>query len=222
VLFVSHNMGTIKGLCTRGVLIKNGRIEGDGDVLSIINQYLKGINPLDGVFEIGKYDLNEKIIINYVVFKNQNGEIKQSFHIGDSLTVELHCVAVERIENPLFWIGVESEYGSLFGANSLIDGCSPDYVEGKFVISCTFKSLPLLPQSFTVWAGARDKSGMNFLTKSKEIGYFNIITKLSDVGFNSVLSDTIAANSSPLMLPYQWNFGSGKKYNVNIENYIRC
>ena len=46
VLFVSHNMGSVKSLCTRAVLIEQGRITKDGNPDDIISAYLKGSNEI--------------------------------------------------------------------------------------------------------------------------------------------------------------------------------
>ena len=40
VLFVSHNMGSIKSLCTRSILMDNGQIVYDGDTKTCIDKYL--------------------------------------------------------------------------------------------------------------------------------------------------------------------------------------
>ena len=40
VLFVSHNMGSIRQLCTRGILLENGSIKYIGETDETINQYL--------------------------------------------------------------------------------------------------------------------------------------------------------------------------------------
>lgn len=40
VLFVSHNMVSIQSLCTRAILMENGGVKSDGDVESIIDQYM--------------------------------------------------------------------------------------------------------------------------------------------------------------------------------------
>lgn len=40
VLFVSHNMGSIRSLCKRGVLLENGRVKADGEVNAICDMYL--------------------------------------------------------------------------------------------------------------------------------------------------------------------------------------
>lgn len=42
VLFVSHNMGSIKALCHSGLLLNNGEIEYVGDVTNTITNYLSG------------------------------------------------------------------------------------------------------------------------------------------------------------------------------------
>src|SRR6185369_6153316 len=40
VLFVSHNMASIKSLCSRAVLLDGGRLVGDGHVDQIVDQYV--------------------------------------------------------------------------------------------------------------------------------------------------------------------------------------
>ena len=40
VLFVSHNMGAVRQLCKKGVLLENGQIKAEGDVQSIVDLYL--------------------------------------------------------------------------------------------------------------------------------------------------------------------------------------
>jgi len=40
VLFVSHNMGAVKNLCNKGVLLKNGMVETSGGISEVIDYYL--------------------------------------------------------------------------------------------------------------------------------------------------------------------------------------
>ncbi len=40
VIFVSHNMGAIQNLCTRAVLLDKGQVRMDGDVNSVVQEYL--------------------------------------------------------------------------------------------------------------------------------------------------------------------------------------
>lgn len=42
VLFVSHNMASVKSLCNNGVILTNGTLEYEGDIESCVFNYLKG------------------------------------------------------------------------------------------------------------------------------------------------------------------------------------
>ena len=47
VLFVSHNMTSIKSLCKRGIILKNGLLVDDGDVDTVVTHYLRGDSIID-------------------------------------------------------------------------------------------------------------------------------------------------------------------------------
>jgi lipopolysaccharide transport system ATP-binding protein len=47
VLFVSHNMASLKNLCTRGLLLKNGQIEMQGNVSEVISAYTDSLYQTD-------------------------------------------------------------------------------------------------------------------------------------------------------------------------------
>lgn len=47
VLFVSHNMTSIKALCKRGIILKNGMLIDDGDVDSVVTHYLRGDSAME-------------------------------------------------------------------------------------------------------------------------------------------------------------------------------
>ncbi len=44
VLFVSHNMTSVKALCKRGVILKDGMLVDDGEIDTIVSHYLRGDN----------------------------------------------------------------------------------------------------------------------------------------------------------------------------------
>ena len=69
VLFVSHNIGAVKKLCTRGILLENGSVVKRGAIDDVVSSYLKNNNSLSQEFkpfridalglEIKKITLNE-------------------------------------------------------------------------------------------------------------------------------------------------------------------
>lgn len=55
VLFVSHNMASIRQLCTRGVLLENGKVKSMGGVNQIVEEYLQdnvGMYSADGTWTL--------------------------------------------------------------------------------------------------------------------------------------------------------------------------
>lgn len=59
VLFVSHNMASIRRLCTRGLLLKSGQIEFIGSINDTIKQYLSVFHDENFIQEV-QYNINGK------------------------------------------------------------------------------------------------------------------------------------------------------------------
>ena len=214
VLFVSHNMGAVRGLCNKAFLMQFGKIDKGGDVNDVISQYL--VNP-SAIFDDIVNNPSDQIFIESVCYKNAKGDNTQNYRMGDDLTIQINYNSKQKFDNPYFWISVSSQFGDLFGANMLIDGITPDFIEGKGSISCRFKNLPLMPQTYSLWLGIRDKSGRANLIQPKEIGFFNIVNnvQLTD-GEESEHAQILSTNSSPVLINYEWQMPDGKILPANF------
>lgn len=214
VLFVSHNMGAVRGLCTRAMLMQYGKIEKQGNVGNVISQYL--VNP-SAVFDDFLNDPNDSVSIQKVGYKNSEGKNTQNYKMGEDLIVEIDYHSKQKFDNPHFWISVSSQFGSLFGANMLIDGITPDWIEGSGSISCRFKNLPLMPQTYSVWMGIRDKNGRQNLTQPKEVGFFNVVNNVQlSNGKESEHAQILSTDSSPVLINYEWQMPDGKILPANF------
>src|SRR5690606_2034737 len=70
ILFVSHNMASVKSLCDRGILMQNGNIVLDTDVNSVVEQYFA-------------YNLGEEF--NRLNFTPEKGQFLESISIKSNL-----------------------------------------------------------------------------------------------------------------------------------------
>jgi lipopolysaccharide transport system ATP-binding protein len=90
VLFVSHNMDSILRLCSRAILIKNGRIIEDGKVNEIIDKYL---STEFGISSTKTWEKNKKVnrIANVLEVKvhNSNFEENENFKITEEIGVTM-------------------------------------------------------------------------------------------------------------------------------------
>ena len=83
VLFVSHNMATIKSLCVDGILLENGRIKYTGQAIDVVNYYLlEGSVETDcivSIFDSPKRLIGMKKALKMVELRNKDGETTNSF-----------------------------------------------------------------------------------------------------------------------------------------------
>lgn len=97
VLFVSHNMPSINTLCNKGIFMKNGFIEYQGNVEETIFKYLggSGIKSNYNLIETVKnsfFDLKE------IVFNNFGKD--HNMLLEDSIDVEMHTIFNLEVTNP--------------------------------------------------------------------------------------------------------------------------
>ena len=92
VLFVSHNMGSIRQLCNHGILLKNGQVDFIGDVDETVARYLVANidNADDEIINRDDKVGNKKIEITNVFFKQANGEYITETFSGEPLEIEFH------------------------------------------------------------------------------------------------------------------------------------
>jgi lipopolysaccharide transport system ATP-binding protein len=222
VLFVSHNIGAIKGLCNTGLLLDNGVTKSWGNIDDVIGSYFKKADDLAGQFVSGKLHGDETVFIKNITLKNQRNEITEAFNTGDDLIVEVELFSDEDIINPNIAIGIKSRSGFITVANTMLDGAkTAAFKKGQNRITVTFKSLPLLPQEYYLAVGMRTADCKTFLMTTKDIGYFAIVTRMKDLGLEGPSIDELAMDSVSPFIPYEWDFGNGSKYAFNILNNVK-
>jgi lipopolysaccharide transport system ATP-binding protein len=145
VLFVSHNMAAVKSLCTKGVMMNEGKIAYEGNVEDVINSYLH-VNyfedkKITDMISYKSHDLHvESIKINgtsnnHILLKSGKQlleiEIEGILGIRKSMTVEFRLSDIN--DNYIAYYSPGHLYGELIR-----------YPEGKFVM----KESVLLPDNF--------------------------------------------------------------------------
>jgi lipopolysaccharide transport system ATP-binding protein len=213
VLFVSHNMGAIQGLCSRAMWLSEGKMVGQGDTNRVVADYMEVAGQ---GFEVSRADDVALLTIRKVRLKNQSGGPTNNFSFGDPLTIEISYHARRRINKPYFWISVSSKFGALFAASMLLDGARPEYIEGDGSITCYFESLTLLPQIYHISMGVRDADGVTPLVHSTDAGVFQVNTRADELGFKGELAETMAWDSSPFVVPYEWQLPDGTVQKIDF------
>ncbi|MGZ4055258.1 MAG: ABC transporter ATP-binding protein [Bacteroidia bacterium] len=222
VLFVSHNMGAIKALCTKGLLLENGMVKESGDIDKVTERYFKKEGGQAGYFSPGKFDKNDKVIVEEVFISNQKNIRTESYNVGDDLVVDMKFNSDAAYEHPYLFVGIKSNYATVAAASTLIDGIvSNSFSSGENTIRVTFKSLPLLPQEYHLFMGMRMSDGKTPLMETKDIGTFAVVSRMKDLGIDDLLAEEMASQSASPLIPYEWDFGKGNVRSFNILNNVK-
>ena len=94
ILFVSHNMATVKSLCSRSILLTNGSITIIGDTYNVVSLYLKdniannecSIDLTNSITRLPKM----KSVLNKVELKNKDNNLINNFSQDDEIFLQLH------------------------------------------------------------------------------------------------------------------------------------
>ncbi len=214
IVFVSHNLEAVRQLCPRALLFEGGRIRADGPVEEVSGLYLDSITGGAFKFESERHGL----VLNEVVLKGAAGTATHQFSPGEELDVEIHFDAKQLIEKPYFVLGVVNAKAGCFAASMLLDGHRPDVLHGPGVIVCRFKSLPLLPQDFSVKLAIWGKDGRESIMEYQDVASFTVTGDLRNHGF---LGEHLglAARATPVVVPYEWKLPNGAVARVSLNNH---
>jgi lipopolysaccharide transport system ATP-binding protein len=159
VVFVSHNISAVQRLCTRALLIDDGRVVLDGGPDKVADAYLAhtqglrigGVSSLPGDIERGG---SGEALLRQVVLRNAAGETTDRFHLGEPLRITATYEVLQPVEDVCIEFAIMSTDGDqLVTAQSIDRGRSsvdltPGWIEVEAEVSAT-----LLPHEFNLGVG---------------------------------------------------------------------
>jgi lipopolysaccharide transport system ATP-binding protein len=99
VLFVSHNMGAIKQLCTECILLNKGKIVLVGQNANVIESYLnEQTNTADLVDKRLEIDENKDFQVLEVQLLNSEGINKTNFNCDTPVIIQMKCISRKSIK----------------------------------------------------------------------------------------------------------------------------
>lgn len=116
VLFVSHNMASIRKLCKIGVVLKNGRMDYIGNIDGAIDHYLMRNQVVDSdeAFPFGKKrGGNGTLRFQHIRLLSKNGMERSTFEVGEECVIEVGFNATDALKVcNKSWITVSIMYSS--------------------------------------------------------------------------------------------------------------
>ena len=99
VLFVSHNMGSVRNLCNHGILLENGQMKLTGDIDYVVSQYMKStsIDSLEGSWSRPTIDPTKDFQMLHAEFQNEQGELQAIFSCDEDIILEMTFLVRKKI-----------------------------------------------------------------------------------------------------------------------------
>jgi lipopolysaccharide transport system ATP-binding protein len=114
VLFVSHNMAAIEGLCSRALLLESGRIVTSGPPGTVIERYLSSVQKSQTTTLSQRQDRqgNGRVRLLEVVFQAANGNTVDVLQSGQQVEIVVgYASEAETVNNVALSIGIYSLAG---------------------------------------------------------------------------------------------------------------
>jgi lipopolysaccharide transport system ATP-binding protein len=184
VLFVSHNMASVKSLCTRVIVLENGGIKFNGDIDSALKNYMSegstnGINEFKE-FKWDKNYANEKVTIKSIGIKAVSKKYGDPICLDDE--IELSLSFLPKCDNRLdATIQFKDSFGNYLFALSSVNVKSLTTING--IINCKVK----IPGNFFTANTFHlnlliVQNGKNVVFKIEDILVIDVLPKQNEVG----------------------------------------
>lgn len=162
ILIVSHNLDTMRKLCTHLIWLEHGKIRSMGLAEEIAEQYNEFMTSREDRQFLAQNSTevrrgSREVEITAVRFLDEAGVEQGVFVTGRPLTIELAYMAHEPIPEPEFGLAIYRQDGThVNGPNTRIAGLQMGIVHGAGIIRYEIERLPLLPARYLVTAAVHD------------------------------------------------------------------
>lgn len=207
VVFVSHNLDAVQGLCQRVLWLDHGQLRLDGAPAEVISAYLQ--NQEEHFLKAGgkvTQTTQGPLHIERVVLRKQSGQESYEYDSGEDITVEFHYRADGIVKAPYFSVGVSDQgSGVLFLATMLLEDWARTDLVGRGVISCCFTGVSLMPKAYQIWGSVRDEHGFSDLVAWQPLCPFRVVTPPAPIAAHAEqLSIVHLKSDAPIYVDHEW------------------
>lgn len=163
LLFVSHNMFSIKAMCKRVIYLREGRIKYDGPTDHGIALYEKDCR-LSHLSSRQDQQKNYRLRIHEFATLDTHGHQKTVFEYGERMKLRLVYETHGYLENPNFILAiVRSDGVACCNYNTEMDGIELGRIHGRGVIELNTPPLKLVAEMYTIHVIVREPNFQGLL-----------------------------------------------------------
>lgn len=203
VLFVSHNLNSVKSLCTKGLLIENGSSSYFGDIDTTISKYLES----DILSDKNVYDLRDfkpRVGTGQIKFEQVelfvNGKPSNKMFTGDSLKLRITINSPEEVRYKVAVHLYRSDETRLSNITSMDSGVMLDPFSGTKTLEIDFDSIMFYTDTYKISLWIGDIATHEHIDYLKHCCHFEIVEG------SPIIDRSLPKNTGVLFMQPGWKF----------------
>lgn len=196
ILFVSHDLGSVRRFCDRTLLLGNGEQKAFGETGEILDHYVYGVKELSDE-DVAAENVqakttpltrwgDKKVVINDVQFLDKFGAAGTRFNSSDPIKIRIYYSTPFCILDPVFGMGLYTDQGQLlYGTNTELKGAKVDRLEGDGYIDLEIDRIPMIAGRFLLTVAVHTRDGKTYDWIDKQYS-FDVLPKGRDIGLFDV------------------------------------
>ncbi|MFM9028017.1 MAG: ABC transporter ATP-binding protein [Bacteroidota bacterium] len=184
ILFVSHNMGAIRSLCKRAILLHEGSVVMNDTASRVVESYLSSVVSRKKNPDETKVSTCNRIEMRTPIWLNGAGKPTDVIPYGDNPHLQFKLHIKDPVKGCVLGIGLDTIEGNrIFTSHSIDD---PDFGKLDFEIGYytidSYLDLPsLAPGIYNITYGIKDHSGATLLYSENDLQL--------EIGFTQKMKD---------------------------------
>lgn len=191
ILFVSHDMNSVRRFCKKSVLLRHGGQVAFGNSNEIIDRYVYGGNEAAEIAGTGEIDKkpekkkrwgDKKVEITGVTFIDKFGNENSTFYSGDPVSIRINYSVNVPVDDLVIGIAIYSDNDAMcFGTNTEIKEFDTDKGLGNREIRLKIQNLTMMEGKFRLTVAAHSTGHVPYDWLDKQFA-FDVVKKGNNAG----------------------------------------
>jgi teichoic acid transport system ATP-binding protein len=165
ILFVSHDIYTVRNFCDRAIWMRDGQVHLSGNVIEVTDSFQDfmkfGMNNSVSVTTNLIEDNNNVLSIDKVSFCDENNQEQNEFLFGEKVRVVVDYTLNKPLEGLVGGIALYDKQNSyVCGLNTKLDNYLLPEQPGKYKLCLIYEDMHLMPGSYFVDVGFYESSAI--------------------------------------------------------------
>ena len=172
VLFVSHSMPAVESLCTRAILLDEGRVVRDGDVADLIGEYRRRAMAVQAGG--GAPFRGEGRVLRSAALLDPEGESTNFIPLSGLFQLRIVVEASQPIFCPTVGLGIDDSAGQRMLTVHTSQSRAPiERLEGRCTVDCRITEFPLAPGDY--WVKVALSTGLCEIDSEERALHFTVV-----------------------------------------------